>query len=511
MLWTVYEEDSEDSNHYFGPPPGHLDSFYDLSASSSAQDSVVEPPPPVPPLPNPGPSASGSGAENKNCNTKKDEISEKHVEEVVVPADDEDDEGAEHGHTHLDRDPNVEEPVSYPDGGSRAWLVVLGTFFSAFASFGYVNAWGVFQAYYEETALEQYSPSTIAWIGSVQYALVLFPALFSGRLFDLGIFKLPFLVASVLVVAATVLVGQCKEYWEFFLCQGIALGLGCGMVFGPAMGIIGQWFRRKRGIAMGLTALGSSVGGTVFPIAAQKLIPIVGFPWTMRILGLILLFALAVPNLTLARRLPPRNVSGGLFNFAAFKDPPFSAYAIAVITGFLGLYTVLTYIEVSALSVGVSPDLAFYLVSIANASSAFGRIIAGVMADRIGPLDFIAPTTLFAAALTFAWPFARVEASLIVIAILYGFMCGSFVAGLVLPVYQMGGVGDIGRRTGMIMTVSAAGALCGIPISGALNKATGGFEVVGYYAGSITVVSAIFMMITRVLMSRRIEEEFELQ
>lgn len=88
----------------------------------------------------------------------------------------------------------------------------------------------------------------------------------------------------------------------------------------------------------------------------------------------------------------------------------------------------------------------------------------------------------------------------------------------------------------MIMTVGAAGALCGIPISGAINKATGGFEVVGYYAGSfnppsfpssllfllsvvltedhfsilgsITVVSVIFMLITRHLVLGRLWGKF---
>ncbi|KAG2151328.1 hypothetical protein DEU56DRAFT_898528, partial [Suillus clintonianus] len=41
--------------------------------------------------------------------------------------------------------------------------------------FGYVNPWGVsevFQAYYEEDLLYHTSPSTIAWIGSVDLAQV---------------------------------------------------------------------------------------------------------------------------------------------------------------------------------------------------------------------------------------------------------------------------------------------------------------------------------------------------
>jgi len=45
---------------------------------------------------------------------------------------------------------------------------------------------------------------------------------------------------------------------------------------------------------------------------------------------------------------------------------------------------VLTYIPISAVQVGVSKDFAFYLVAIANGASAFGRIAAGLLADRVG-------------------------------------------------------------------------------------------------------------------------------
>ena len=48
---------------------------------------------------------------------------------------------------------------------------------------------------------------------------------------------------------------------------------------------------------------------------------------------------------------------------------------------------------------------------------------------------------------------------------------------------DMGSVSDIGRRTGMCMSILALGALSGPPIAGAINTATGGFKAVGYYAG----------------------------
>ena len=51
------------------------------------------------------------------------------------------------------------------------------------------------------------------------------PGLIFGRLFDLGHFKVPLACASALLVTATFLVAQCTEYWQFVLCQGIAVGV----------------------------------------------------------------------------------------------------------------------------------------------------------------------------------------------------------------------------------------------------------------------------------------------
>ncbi|KAJ7491908.1 major facilitator superfamily domain-containing protein [Mycena latifolia] len=380
--------------------------------------------------------------------------------------------------------PDVSAEAEFPDGGLRAWLVVAGTISSSASTFGYVNAWGVFQAYYQETLLKDVPPSNIAWIGSIQYSLVFLPGLVTGRLFDLGYFKIPYLIASSLLVLSTFLVAQCTQYWHFILCQGLATGISCGVIFGPTLGVVGHWFKRKRGLAMGFSAMGSSIGGTIFPIATHKLIPLVGFQWTMRICAFMLILTLGFANLVLVRRLPPKNVKGGLFNLKAFKSAAYSVYCASGFVTFLGLYTLLTYIDISAVFVGVSPDFAFYLISIANGCSMFGRAAGGITSDKIGPLNVLTPMTLVAAGMTFAWPHARSQSSLIAIAALYGVVSGTYVSTFPLPLFELGEVSDIGRRTGMALTIAALGALAGPPISGAINTATGGFEAVGYYAGS---------------------------
>ena len=67
--------------------------------------------------------------------------------------------------------------------------------------------------------------SDLELILSIQYALVFIPGLVIGRLFDMGIYKMPIFLASVMLVVCTILVAQCKEYWQFLLCQGIAVGV----------------------------------------------------------------------------------------------------------------------------------------------------------------------------------------------------------------------------------------------------------------------------------------------
>jgi nitrate/nitrite transporter NarK len=49
------------------------------------------------------------------------------------------------------------------------------------------------------------------------------------------------------------------------------------------------------------------------------------------------------------------------------------------------MFTPIFYVQQFAESMGMSAGASFYLLSIINGSSAFGRIIPGFVADRFGP------------------------------------------------------------------------------------------------------------------------------
>ena len=51
------------------------------------------------------------------------------------------------------------------------------------------------------------------------------PAVFVGRLFDLGYFRVLFGLGSVGFVMTTLLIAECNQYWQFLLAQGIFVGV----------------------------------------------------------------------------------------------------------------------------------------------------------------------------------------------------------------------------------------------------------------------------------------------
>jgi MFS family permease len=164
----------------------------------------------------------------------------------------------------------------------------------------------------------------------------------------------------------------------------------------------------------------------------------------------------------------------------------------------------LAYAHVSiATFVGISSEFSFYFISIANASSFFGRYMAGNLCDRFGAMNVLIPFTIAAGILTYIWPFAQSKSCLIAVTVIHGFCYGVYVSIVSNPIMDMGETEDVGRRTGMFLSIQAVGALIGPPISGAIKSTAGNFKSVGHYAGTAILVGAGLMLASRYLILRR--------
>ncbi|EEP76862.1 predicted protein [Uncinocarpus reesii 1704] len=348
--------------------------------------------------------------------------------------------GPELSHLSLEDDHNEKSPITtddqdqapagdFPDGGTRAWAVALGTAGIAFCTLGYVNSFGVYQAYYESSQLRGHSPSQISWIGSTQAFFVFGGGIVGGPLFDLYGAKV-IRPAALLFVLSIMLTSVCTEYYQFILAQGILGGLSNGMSMFPAMAAAPQYFDKKRAAAMGIGIAGSSLGGIIWPIALSKMLTStnLGFGWSVRITGFVALALIAPSAFAVKARLPPRK--SRFFLWESFKEPPFICLVIAGFLGFLGLFTPLFYLPVYAIQQGMSPYLAFYLAAIFNGASFLGRVIPGILADKLGRFNVFISATVSSGILTFCWPRVHSNAALIVFGSIFGFCSGAITSGM---------------------------------------------------------------------------------
>ncbi|EJU01044.1 MFS general substrate transporter [Dacryopinax primogenitus] len=359
-----------------------------------------------------------------------------------------------------------------PDGGWRAWATVAGSFLMSMCTFGYINAYGVYQAYYVQTLLPSYSPSAISWIGSLQTCLLFLCGLVTGRLFDAGNFRPMMIGGGVLVVGCIFALSavQVDGYYQVFLSQAVGQGLGLGIVYLPSLAVLGQHFQKRRSTAMGISVAGSSLGGIVFPILLNNVFQSRGFQWGVRAMGFFQLGTMIIANLLMSTHYHPhQKAMKPPSPLKLLRDVPYLVAMVAAWTIGLGLYFVFFYIQLYAETVGISSTVAFYTLAMINAASIFGRTLPNLLADKFGPITVLIPCSVVTGAIVFAVLGIKNVGGLVIVCILYGFWSGAYVS-LVGPMYasMADSLSEIGLRMGLAFAFLGFSALIGTPIDGAL-------------------------------------------
>jgi MFS family permease len=402
------------------------------------------------------------------------------------------------GNEEVGSDIEAKSDISEPPDGGYGWVVVAAAFVAFANSWGVVNTFGAFQQYYHDELLLGTSQSTIDWIGSVQAFFTIFGGIYGGRLVDAGWEKPVLVVGAILGPLGMMMTSLSTEFYQIFLSQGVCTGMGASLLFLGAVTVAPQYFKKRRSFALGVCASGSSFGAVVYPIMVHRLLTSIGFAWTARALGFVLLAGNLFPVLIIKARIPPRR-GGPLLELGAFKEPAYTLFVAAGFFGFMGVYTAIFFLQSYAVQNGIGSELAFYFTSILNAGSVFGRLVPNYLADKMGPINVIFPYIGICGILAFCWIRINTEAGLLVFAILYGYFSGAFVS---LPPAVIASLtkdmSRLGTRMGMFFFISSIGVLVGTPISGALITSAGGSYVTAQvYSGVLLLASFAFAAASR--------------
>ncbi|KAH9223692.1 major facilitator superfamily domain-containing protein [Leptodontidium sp. 2 PMI_412] len=384
--------------------------------------------------------------------------------------------------------PNQQDPRPPPDGGWSGWsqgiystfvvhLVMMNTW-------GFINSFGVFQTYYA-TALNR-PPSDISWIGSMQVFLLFFIGTFTGRLTDAGYFRPVFLTGSFLGVLG--------------LFMRVCCGLGNGFLFCPSMSLLSTYFTKNKSLAIGISAAGSATGGMLFPAIVQQMLGKVGFPWTMRTLGLVQLASFIVCNIGIKPRLPPRE-TGTLIDWKSFKEATYVLFAAGMFFNFWGVYFAYFYLGSFARSiVGLEYADSVNLLIVLNGVGVLGHTLPNFLADRyFGALNTLIPIILVTSGLSFAWMGITATSGLYTWTVMFGIIAAAIQS--LFPATLGSLTTDVsmaGTRMGMVFSIVSFAVLTGPPIAGQLIQLKGGeYEYAQVFSGASLLVGCILLCAAR--------------
>jgi MFS family permease len=323
------------------------------------------------------------------------------------------------------------------------------------------------------------------------YALA---APFVGRLAETVGVRRTVLVGGLLLGGGGALVSIAQELWMLYLFWGVMAATGAAALYIVPTMALSKFFYKKRGITVGWSSMGVSVGQAVIIPVTASLIPALGWRATIQALGLTVLVMTSIIGFLFMREDPeslglqldgdtnPTEVEthvsgdGDWLPSDAMKTSSFILIAISYFFAIGGIISILTFVVPHMIRIGIPPLQASGAFGVIGLMSALGSFLFGIVSDRYGRKATILATTLgMAAAFLVA---TVIPANLTLLygwAVLYGLSYGGS------PEQYAAVITDyFGRRysTSMFGVLTLAGGLGGglFPlIGGWLADQTGGY------------------------------------
>lgn len=376
-----------------------------------------------------------------------------------------------------------------------------------------IIAWGLYNSYgvFFNQLLAEYGwpRETISGAFSLAQMVIGIGAIFLGSLNDRFGPRLLMTFGGMLAGLGYVLMSQVNSVWQLYFFLGIIGGIGLSGTDVVLLSTTARWFVKRRGIMSGVVKMGTGVGIMVVPVISAWLITLYGWRTTLIIMGTTL-FILVVSGAQLLRRDPAQmkqhpdgeetgrstNVplnEAGLSLMQACYTRQFWMLCYAYFTVLFCTNTVIVHIAPYAVDLGLTATFAATILAIIGGSSIIGRLVMGIVSDRIG-----SRRTLLVCFIIFIVSFSWLQLvkgtwALSLFALVYGFSHGGFYAILSPAVAELFGIRSHGFILGIVIFIGSLGGAIGPIITGRIFDATARYQA----AFLILLVLAVsgFMMI----------------
>ncbi|RJP16602.1 MAG: MFS transporter [Candidatus Abyssobacteria bacterium SURF_5] len=346
-------------------------------------------------------------------------------------------------------------------------------------------------------------------IACIVFALVMVVA---GRMQDkIGPRKVA-TMGGVLTGLGFLLASASTSLTVFVLGFGLLAGAGIGFGYASATPPAVKWFPRERtGLIAGIVVAGFGLASVYAAPLARYLIAAFGVQVAMRIFGIA--FLLVVVVLAQFLRNPPKEYvpasSASMVHrgipaapvheydwLSMMRTPQFYLLWFMFACGAgAGLMIIGKLAKIVELQSGSTAG--FVLVALLAVGNAGGRVIAGVLSDRIGRTATMLIVFAVQAVLMFTLRLQDQLAMLVAYSMVVGFNYGACLSLFPSATKDYYGLKNFGVNYGLVFTAWGVGGLVLPIVSGRIFDATGSFNQAYVIAGFVMLVAAALTFVTK--------------
>ncbi|KAI9305843.1 major facilitator superfamily domain-containing protein, partial [Cunninghamella echinulata] len=306
-----------------------------------------------------------------------------------------------------------------------------------------------------------------------------------------------------------IIAGWGSQPWHLIICQGMLFGTGASLTYVTAMAVAPQWFHKKRSIAISMVAAGSGVGGVVFPLIMNAALTNLGAAWAYRILGFICLALDSLACILIREKIviKPRikKSLGDIIHLNVLKDINYCIFCIGSVIGLLGYFVPYFFLPSYANYVGLDSSQGANLITVASACNFFGRLLAGLFAQKIGMINTnIIFTVIGGLSSLLIWTFATNYGTLMAYAAVFGLFCGSYFALLSPITAFLVGMERYPTALSLLLITNII-SVFGPNMASAIDaSATGARPYISFimFAGVTYIVGALFLIVLKFRLNR---------
>src|SRR5947207_147381 len=293
------------------------------------------------------------------------------------------------------------------------------------------------------------------------------------------------LLGGVLLGLGLVTASQAASLGQFQLVFGLIVGLAAGSFYTPMTATTSRWFTRHRSLAVALVSAGLSVGSAIIGPLARWLITTYDWRFAMLVIGGVA-WLVIIPAAFLVRD-PPASTTAAVPGAMAGADgreitiaqalrtPQFAAIALTYFACCAAHSGPIFHMVTHAIDHGVPAMAAATVLGAAGLASLSGRIICGLVADRVGAKRTLLAGLALQAVTLSPYLFTRELAGFYPVALGFGFAYGRVRPLYAILVRAYFGARIMGTVFGAVAFVSTLGMALGPWAGGWLYDAFGSY------------------------------------